>query len=148
MPSPRSLETNIIFLSSELTHIVHRALTASFAEKKVNVTVEQFSVLALLYYKNGINQQEISLALNRDKTTVARVISNMERSKLIVRVADKTDMRGKLIFLTKKGKTFQRKGIELAGALYLKAISGVKRSALEEGILLLNRVIQNLKSKA
>jgi DNA-binding MarR family transcriptional regulator len=145
MPAPRSLSTNVIFLCSELSHIVHRALTASFAGKKINVTVEQFAVLVLLFYKNGINQQEISVGLNRDKTTVARVISNMERNKLIVRVTDKTDARGKLIYLTPKGKAIQRQGIELSGALYKKAIAGVKDKTLKESVLLLNSIIRNLK---
>jgi DNA-binding MarR family transcriptional regulator len=145
MPAPRSLNTNIIFLCGELSHMVHRSLTASFEGKKINVTVEQFAVLALLFYNNGINQQEISERLNRNKTTIARVISNMERSKLIVRVTDKTDARGKLIYLTAKGKEIQRQGIELSGALYLKAIKGIKNNALKEGVDLLNSILQNLK---
>jgi DNA-binding MarR family transcriptional regulator len=145
MPAPRSLNTNIIFLCGELSHMVHRSLTASFEGKKINVTVEQFAVLALLFYNNGINQQEISERLNRNKTTIARVISNMERSKLIVRVTDKADARGKLIYLTAKGKEIQRQGIELSGALYLKAIKGIKNNALKEGVDLLNSILQNLK---
>jgi MarR family transcriptional regulator, organic hydroperoxide resistance regulator len=145
MPAPRSLNANIIYLCSELSHMVHRALTVSFAGKKINVTVEQFAVLVLLFYHDGINQQEISESLNRNKTTVARVISNMERNKLIIRVTDKTDARGKLIYLTTKGKAIQRQGIELSGAIYLKAISGIKNIALKESVSVLNNILQNLK---
>jgi DNA-binding MarR family transcriptional regulator len=145
MPAPRSLNSNLIFLCSELSHLVHRALTTSLAEKKINVTVEQFAVLALLFYNDGINQQEISEGLNRNKTTIARVISNMERNKLIVRATDKTDARGKLIYLTAKGKAIQKQGIELSGALYLKAVAGVNNKTLKESVYLLNSIIQKLK---
>jgi DNA-binding MarR family transcriptional regulator len=145
MPAPGSLNTNVIFLCGELSHLVHRELTASFAGKKIKVTVEQFAVLVLLFYKDGINQQEISKGLNRNKTTVARVISNMERNKLIVRATDKTDARGKLIYLTARGKAIQRQGIELSGAIYLKAIGRVKNNTLKEGVFMLNSIIQNLK---
>jgi DNA-binding MarR family transcriptional regulator len=145
MSAPRSLNTNVIFLCGELSHLVHRELTASFTAKKIKVTVEQFAVLALLFYHDGINQQEISEGLNRNKTTVARVISNMERNKLIVRTTDKTDARGKLIHLTAKGKAIQRQGIELSGAIYLKAIAGVKNNTLKDGVFMLKSIIQNLK---
>lgn len=104
MSSPRSLETNVLFLAGEASHMLHGAITAAFKGKKIGVTVEQFSILVLLFYQNGINQQEIGLRLNRNKTTITRVIANMERKKMIVRMTDKADARGKLIFLTAKGK--------------------------------------------
>jgi len=145
MTTPRSLETNVIFLCGELSHIFHRALTTAFAARRISVTVEQFSVLALLFYQDGINQQEISVRLNRNKTTIARVISNMERNKMIVRVTDKKDTRGKLIFLTHKGKTIQGRAIEVSGAMYMKAVAGLSGSSLEQSTVLLNKIIHNIK---
>lgn len=145
MSSPRSLETNVIFLCGEVSLILHRALTAVFKKKKINVTVEQFAILAVLFYRNGINQQEISVQLNRNKTTITRVLSNMERNKLIVRVTNKSDTRGKLIFLTAKGKTIQQRAIACSGSLYQNAISGIKKNALDDTAILLNKIIHNLK---
>ena len=145
MSGPRSLETNVLFLCGELTHVLHRALTEAFKKNRIHVTVEQFSVLALLFYQDGINQQEISVRLNRNKTTVTRVISNMERNKMIVRVTDKNDSRGNLIFLTAKGRAIQKRAIEHSGALYLKAVGGIKGSTLEQNARLLKRIIENLK---
>ena len=101
---PNSLENNVIFLADKFSHLFHHALTVAFKKHRIPVTVEQFSILALLFYKNGINQQEISVLLNRDKTTVARVIVNMEKNKLILRMTDRNDNRGKLIYLTDQGK--------------------------------------------
>jgi len=144
MSAPGSLSTNVIYLCGELSHIFHRALTSGFAAKGIRVTVEQFSVLALLFYQDGINQQEISVRLNRSKTTITRVMSNMERNRMIVRVPDKKDMRGKLIFLTKKGKALQGRAIELSGALYMKAIGGLQERDLAQSVRLLNRIIRNV----
>jgi MarR family transcriptional regulator, organic hydroperoxide resistance regulator len=144
MLSPRSLDTNILYLCGEVTHNLHRALTVAFRKKGIAVTVEQFSVLALLFYKDGINQQEISARLNRDKTTIARIISNMERDRMIVRMTDKTDTRGRLVFLTRKGRTIQRRAIERAGGLYMKALSGVRRNEIKECVGVLNKLILNI----
>ena len=143
--TPTSLENNIIYLAGELTHVLHRALTSSFKKNKIHVTVEQFSILALLFYKNGINQQEISVALNRDKTTIARVISNMERNKLVARVMDKSDSRGKLIHLTTKGKNLQQRAIRHSGELYFRAIKGVSKGALHDTNRTLSAILKNLK---
>lgn len=141
---PRSLDTNILYLTGEVTHTLHRALTAAFRQRRIPVTVEQFSVLALLFYKDGINQQEISVRLHRDKTTITRVINNMERDKMIVRVTDKLDTRGKLIFLTRKGKSIQKRAIEQSGALYMKALMGVGKNALTESVRVLSKLIHNI----
>lgn len=145
MSAPRSLETNVIFLCGELSHHFHRALTNAFKENRIGITVEQFSILALLFYQDGINQQEIGAQLNRNKTTITRVITNMERNKMIVRVTDKTDSRGRLIFLTRKGKLLQQRAIRHSGALYMKAIAGLNRNSLEQAARVLNKIMQNVK---
>lgn len=145
MSAPKSLEANVIFLCGEVTHVLHRAITSAFKANRIGITVEQFSILVLLFYQNGINQQEISARLNRNKTTVTRVISNMERKKMIVRVADKSDARGKLIFLTAKGKALQQRAIGHTGAIYMKAIGGIRKDNLVQAGRLLNRIIQNIK---
>ncbi|MEJ0028943.1 MAG: MarR family transcriptional regulator [Bacteroidota bacterium] len=145
MSAPRSLETNVLFLCGELSHIFHGALTSEFKKNRIGITVEQFSILALLFYQEGINQQEISVRLNRNKTTITRVISNMERNKMITRATDKNDSRGKLIFLTKKGRDLQQKAIAHSGALYMKAVGGLSSTALDQSARLLNMIMQNVK---
>jgi len=143
--APKSLETNIIYLCGEFSHVFHQALTWEFKNQGIPVTVEQFSILALLFYKNGINQKEVSTLLSRDKTTIARVISNMEKYKMISRVTDKNDSRGKLIYLTNKGESIQKKAVGLSGKLYLKTIKSIKETQLKGGLRLLSAMIRNIK---
>ena len=141
---PQSLESNIIFLCGEFTHLFHRVLTAEFKNHRVGVTVEQFAILALLYYRNGISQQEISSLLKRDKTTITRVIGNMEKSQLIVRLKNKQDTRGNLIHLTPKGKAIQNRAVERSGKLYLATIDRLNANQLKAGVKLMDQMIRNL----
>jgi DNA-binding MarR family transcriptional regulator len=145
MSAPATLESNILYLCGELSMVLHRRLTAAFRENDVRVTVEQFSVLTVLFYENGINQQELSQRLDRNKTTITRVIANMERSRMIVRKADETDARGKLIFLTAKGRAIQQQAIRFSGELYMKAIAGIGHGALDASAGVLVKAIRNLK---
>ena len=142
---PNSLENNIIFLCGEFSHLFHHALTAAFKKHHIPVSVEQFSILALLFYKNGINQQEISGLLNRDKTTVARVIVKMEKSNLIVRMTDRNDNRGKLIYLTDEGERVQKKAVDCSGKLYHRAIRNIKTSRLKASLRIMTRMLRNVK---
>lgn len=144
MPTPNSLSSNIVYLCGEFTHKFHQMLTREFKDNAIGVTVEQFSVLAMLFYREGVSQQEISDGLGRDKTTVARVISIMERDDLVKRVMNKEDNRGKLIYLTRKGRSMQQKAVAVSGKLYVKAISSLKESQLKAAMKVMSAMTNNL----
>lgn len=144
MKSPGSLEQNIVYLAGEFTHRFHRALTSAFRKQGLNLTVEQFAILALLWYRDGINQQEISGQLGRDKTTVARVINTMERNQLIRRVIDPRDTRGKLVYLSTKGKSLQKKAVTLSAQLYEKCVGPLSPAEQTAGIAVLLKMMNSL----
>lgn len=146
MKSPDSLSSNIIYLCGEFAHTFHQMLTKEFKEYDIVVTVEQFSVLAMLFYQDGFSQQEISDALGRDKTTIARVISIMERDNMITRVTNKKDNRGKLIYLTRKGRSIQQKAVGVSGKLYLRAIGNLKESELKAATKVMTTMTENLSN--
>ena len=144
MKAPDSLSSNIVYLCGEFSHTFHQMLTKGFKENNIVVTVEQFAILVMLFYRDGISQQELSNGLGRDKTTIARVVSIMERDKMIARVTNKNDNRGKLIYLTAKGRSIQQKAVGVSGALYMKAIGGLKEAQLKVAIKVMQGLTTNL----
>jgi len=144
MKSPNSLSSNIVYLCGEFSHVFHQMLTREFKENDIAVTVEQFSVLAMLFYQDGLSQQEISDVLGRDKTTMARVISIMERDNMITRVTNKNDYRGKLIYLTRKGRSIQQKAVGVSGKLYLRALGNLRESELKTAMKVMGAMTKNL----
>ena len=144
MKAPDSLSTNIVYLCGEFSHIFHQMLTREFKANGITVTVEQFSVLAMLFYQEGLSQQEISDVLGRDKTTVARVISIMERDNMITRIMNKNDNRGKLIYLTRKGRSIQQKAVGVSGKLYLRALGILRESELKIAMKIIGAMTTNL----
>jgi MarR family transcriptional regulator, organic hydroperoxide resistance regulator len=145
--APKSLQTNIIFLCGDFAHMFQRTLSLLFRAGRIPVTIEQFAVLAILFYQNGISQQELATLLGRDKTTIARIITNMIRNKLIQRVNDKADGRRKLIYLTAKGKTIQKKAVKISGELYVKTLADVDEKQLSQGVSLMTRLINNISKE-
>jgi DNA-binding MarR family transcriptional regulator len=102
--SPKSLDENTVFLLGMASKLIYDRVVEIFRSGRFGITVEQFSILGILWYREGIRQQDIAEAVRRDKTTVARVINTMIRHGLLYRRADEGDKRTKLVFLTQRGK--------------------------------------------
>ncbi len=66
--------------------------------------------LIFLWEKDGVTQQELCNATFKDKPSMTRLIDNMERQHLVVRISDKKDRRTNLIPSDQNRKRIGRKG--------------------------------------
>ena len=144
MKEPQSLEDNIIYLIGEIARRSHKRITTIFTTNQYGVTVEQFGVLVLLWYQEGINQQSIANGLNRDKTTITRIIENMIRKNLIVKIPDQLDKRNKLIYLTEKGRSLQKEMVESTGVVYMDALKKISLADITTITAVLQKIKKNL----
>jgi DNA-binding MarR family transcriptional regulator len=69
----------------------------------LNIAPEQNLILLLLWEKDGLSQNEIAKRLDKDKTNIARMLSNLEKKELIRRHINETDGRSFNVYLTEKG---------------------------------------------
>ena len=147
MNTPESLNNNLLFLAGQLSKKVYESVTNAFREKGFDITVEQFEILSVLWYQEGINQQYLANELDKDKTTIARIINNMVKKDLLVKVEDQEDLRNKRIYLTHKGKSLQNDTIRTAGKTYLKALDNLGQNDLNTAVRILNKALMNLHEK-
>jgi DNA-binding MarR family transcriptional regulator len=91
-------------LLGRTSHKLRLVLDKKFHSNNIDINVEQFIVLRLLSKNNGANQQQISNIIDRDKTTITRLISRMEAKNLLLRVPCKEDKRVKNVYITNYGK--------------------------------------------
>ena len=145
MKEPTSLQDNILYLIGEIARLSHKRINSIFTVNKYDVTVEQFGVLVMLWYEEGINQQMIADGLNRDKTTIARVVENMIKRNLIVKIPDQLDKRNKLIYLTDKGRSLQKEMVESTGVMYMDALKNISVEDLKKCTSVLQQMKDNLK---
>ena len=141
---PEGLDQNIIYQCAQFSHKFSQTLAAALKEHNIDITAEQFSILVVLWDKDGISQKEISEQLNRDKTTITRVLGNMKKSKLIRQVTDAEDNRSNLIYLTTKGREIQKAGVKVSGELYMKVLKGIPPAQLQVGLTVLHKMLHNL----
>ena len=142
---PENLQQNIIFLIGAARDIIYKKVTEIFRRTNTKVTIEQFTILTILFYENGLSQQEIANRVNRDKTTITRILNNMEKNDLVVRIPDKSDKRINYIHSTHKGKAHQHELASATGGIYMEAIKNFDAESLKQFGGFLNQLIKNLK---
>ena len=106
-----NFDIQLIFaiLNGKVSAAINRKLIRNFRQNELDITPEQWTVLLFLWEKDGVTQQELCNATFKDKPSMTRLIDNMEKQHLVVRISDKNDRRTNLIHLTKSGKEIEDK---------------------------------------
>ncbi len=84
--------------------IVDYYLYEAFQKNGLDLSKEQMIVLKKLHDKDGLNQNELAFLTFRDKSSLARLLSKMEKKQYITRKQSKEDKRSNEVFITKRGR--------------------------------------------
>ena len=134
-----NFDIRLIFaiLNGKVSAAINRKLYRNFRQNGLEISPEQWTVLIFLWEKDGVTQQELCNATFKDKPSMTRLIDNMERQHLVVRISDKKDRRTNLIHLTKDGKELEEKARIIAGQTpwYHPRRTEYRAGSVEKGIL-------------
>ena len=133
------------FITGKASTAIARRLQKNFKQANVDVTIEQWSVLYHLWKQDGLSQQQLCDATFRDKPSITRLVDNLEKLKLVKRVASKDDRRINMIYLTKEANELQEQMMELANQTLNEALEGVTHGQIEIAKEVLQMVYENLK---
>ncbi len=131
---------------SELRNYVRQYIQVKIKENGINITFEMLEVMACLWKKDGINQQEIADLTFRDKSSMTYLLDNLVKRKMVKRVEDENDRRNKLIYLTGEGNNLKEQLYPWVTEVYEIASGDVDINDLKNSILVTNKMMQNLKS--
>jgi DNA-binding MarR family transcriptional regulator len=123
---------------------VARRLQKNFRQSGLEITIEQWSVLYHLWKEDCLSQQELGTRTFRDKPSITRLIDNLEKQKLVKRMASKTDRRINLVCLTDAARELQDKTIDLANQTMNEALLGISRDEIDTVKQVLQKVYDNL----
>lgn len=141
-----SHENKFNLLAGRVPLLLNRFISQQFKKAGIELTREQWSVLAVLWKKDGCSQQVIADETSRDKPGVTRLIDNLVKEGYVERRNDPNDRRLNLIYLTKKGKNIEQSVLELVNETIEIATKGLT----EEEILFIRdcfeTVYDNIKS--
>jgi len=142
-----SIETKTFydFLTGKAYTALSRRLQKNLRDAGLEITAEQWSILYTLWEEEGLTQQELAQRTFREKTAITRIIDNMERRNLVIRVSDKGDRRTNLIYLTKGGRQLKEVCMEQANQTLKQALAGVDAEHIHIAKDTLKKVYENLK---
>src|SRR5690606_32627173 len=133
------------FLTWDAYTALSRRLQKNLRGAGLDITSEQWSILYALWEEEGLTQQELAQRTFREKTAITRLIDNLVRSDLVIRVADKGDRRTNLIYLTKVGRQLKTVCMEQANQTLNEALAGVDTPHIHIAKDTLKKVYENLK---
>jgi DNA-binding MarR family transcriptional regulator len=149
MPSNSTAEL-ALQLGRSMTEM--RSHVSYFIEAKVKeyapgISFEMLEIMACLWRKDGINQQEIADITVKDKSSITHLINQLAKRSLVSRVEDGRDRRNKLIYLTKTGRQLRKQLHPSVIQIYNQAGKGIRAEEIGICLKLVEKMNQNLRSK-
>ena len=132
-------------LIGKISMAINRTFLRAFATEGIDITTEQWSVLACLWKKDKVTQQTLCNLTSKDKPSMTRLIDKLEKRNLVTRVSDHNDRRINLIHLTDKGMALQQKATELVQKIATKTLSNIAEEELKISRIVLKRIMANLE---
>lgn len=127
-------------LTNHAAHTARTFLTRQLALNGIDMTIEQFKVMVVLWKEKRSTQQNIADFVGKDKTSVTRLIAGLEKRSLIERVTDETDKRCNLVTLTPQGMALEKPTMEVLN----KANNVLHQSIHPEELAITLRVLKHM----
>lgn len=119
-------------------------LTRQLELNGIDMTIEQFKVMVVLWKEKSSTQQNIADFVGKDKTSVTRLIAGLEKRSLIQRCSDKTDKRCNLVTLTPQGIALEKPTMEVLEKATLHLHRGIDPQELAITLRVLKQMCQTL----
>jgi len=123
-----------------------RLLANSFNSDLVkhDLTVEQWSLLALLWSEDHQSQKSLQEGLLKDKATINSLLKYLSNSGFVKRKKDEKDKRSVIVSLSEKGRLMQSETIPIAMKNIGIATENISAEELHITMKVLTQIISNL----
>ncbi len=122
-------------------------LADKLKDNGIELTKVQLVLLKKLWEMDGQPQNNLAFLTNRDKASLARLITTMEKKNLVARIPSKSDHRINHIFITKHGLDILKK----AAPIMIEAIGQIQKDIskkdIEKVIDIMKKIGLNINSE-
>ena len=132
-------------LVGKISTAINRTFLRSFVAEGIEISTEQWSVMACLWKEDKVTQQTLCQLTAKDKPSMTRLIDKLEKNRLVTRVADPNDRRINLIHLTSSGVALQTKATEIVKRVSQRTLSNISEEELNTSRIVLKKIMSNLK---
>ncbi len=142
-----SYDTRLIFaiLNGQVSTAMSKRLQKNFRSSGLDITPEQWTALLFLWQKDGVTQTDLCNFSYKDKTSVNRLLNDLEEKGMVQRIRSKVDKRANHIYLTMKGRALEDKAKYVANRTLKEALRGLSTEELRVSQNVLRRIFLNTK---
>ena len=148
-----AIKLDILPIENSPGYIIHYldlllkfGLHKAFQAQGINITAEQWAILASLWEEDGIHQSSIAEKIGKDRHTITRMLNLLGKNGYLRRVPTDKDRRRLNVYLTDSGRAMQGKLVPIALGFGEKAFAGLTQKELAELTRILKHVTANLAS--
>ncbi len=142
------LENSLGMLLDWASQFMRLELNRKFTDAGLQATSEQWKILIVLWFEDGLTQQQLAQKTHKNKVSVVKLVDGLERRGLVNRCPDLKDRRINRIFLLPKGKKIQEKMIDLAKQNLNQAATGINSAEMITCKKVLKQIISNMKESS
>ncbi|KQY94682.1 MarR family transcriptional regulator [Paenibacillus sp. Root52] len=130
--------------------LIHRTdvkLTNYFTKqlKPYEVTPEQWSIISYLDTDKAMTQKELAEAIDRDQTTVVRMIHSLERKGMVRRIVNDQDKRSHHLYLSPKGEEVKQRLLLTVKDAHNYVTRGLEPEELDQLKVILEKLYTNVQ---
>lgn len=139
-------DLDLIFpiINGKVSMAINRMMYRNFRREGLDITPEQWTVLAFLWREDGVTQQTLCNSTFKDKPSMTRLLDNLAKQNLVYRNASTSDRRSNLIYLTDNGKAIKDKANKAVYQTMDSALAGIDEEGLKQVRTLLAAVFGNI----
>ena len=139
-------EDTLGYLVSKAHQFMKYYFTYLLKKNNLNITVEQWAVLNIVYAFPSISQSDIARMTQTDKANIMRMIDLLEKKRFIKRKSDETDRRVYRIELTATGEEMLKAVIPIAQEVNQVSSAGIDPQEFELLKKMLRQIRSNIKN--
>lgn len=142
---PLHLEGFLPYRLNTLATEVSQALALAYG-KRFGISIPEWRVLATLGQFTMMTARDIGTHSRMHKTTVSRAVAALEKRRLVVRRANRADMREAFLTLTEQGTAIYLDIVPMAKSFsesLCRGLSGAEREMLDRLLSRLSEQISN-----
>lgn len=142
------VENSLGFLTITTNRLMSACFRKRLVEAGIDLSAEQWGVLAQLWTRGSIAQDELAYIICVDKSSLSRVLDVMERRGLVRRERDPADARRKILSATEQANTLRAPCLKVALSALAEMLDGISGNELAACLNVLTRVKRNIRKIA
>lgn len=120
-------------------------IAQKLSEKGIILTRQQVILLKILFHDGPFVQNDLAFLTDRDKTSLTRLLSVMEKKNLVARITSPEDKRVNLVHLTKHGEKVMNETMPVLFETIMQMQDGISEKEQNTVIGVMKKIQDNIE---